>query len=488
MQSLIYFLCLSYIIFQVHGTIVIFMTNLEGITRKLLHKQKSIDDIRTLLVKQYQIFKDLPESQLYDMVDAIIEEVEKTEEIFRHIDNSLEQSPQNLVSTVLRPVESTISMGDGGVGCRGEGDNKVHQLLGELSQTSVHPVISPLSLDDTGAIQLDTSDESKPSIIVTKMEGMHSRLSDFPFLAGFHVTRAMLRDIYVKGAVPLSIMVDVHLADDGDIGKLFDFQAGIATVAEISEVPITAGSTLRIGGDMVIGDRLTGGIAGIGLSKYPFFRENIRVGDSIIMTEGAGGGTISTTALYQGKIDIVKETLNFTFLNACGNILKQDHLCHNIHAMIDVTNGGLRNDLLEISMINHFGFHVNLENVKDLVNPKVMNLLSESEVDYLGVSLDSLVIFCEPTIADEIVRFLKSINILSHEIGQVSENEELLFIEGTKETRIQPQFRESAYTKIKKEVDIIPEDLGDQHRKLKQAFNQALKKKNTLVEYLQQKY
>ena len=257
MQSLIYFLCLSYIIFQARGIIVIFMTNLEGITRKLLHKQKSIDDIRTLLVKQYQIFKDLPESQLYDMASAIIEEVEKTEEIFRHIDNSLEQSPQNLVSTVLCPVESTISMGDGGVGCRGEGDNFVHQLLGELSQTSVHPVISPLSLDDTGAIQLDTSDESRPSIIVTKMEGMHSRLSDFPFLAGFHVTRAMLRDIYVKGAIPLSIMVDVHLADDGDIGKLFDFQAGIATVAEISEVPITAGSTLRIGGDMVIGDRQT---------------------------------------------------------------------------------------------------------------------------------------------------------------------------------------------------------------------------------------
>ncbi|TFH30567.1 MAG: hypothetical protein E4G98_01810 [Promethearchaeota archaeon] len=462
------------------------MTNMEGITRKLLHKHKSIDEIRMHLVKQYQIFKDLPEPQLYDMANAIIEEVEKTEEIFNQIDISLENSSQNVVSAVLCPIESNVSMGEGGVGCRGEGDNFVHQLLGEMSQTSVHPVISPLSLDDTGAIQVDTSDGSKSTIIVTKMEGMHSRLSDFPFLAGFHVTRAMLRDIYVKGAVPLSIMVDVHLADDGDIGKLFDFQAGIATVAEISEVPITAGSTLRIGGDMVIGDRLTGGIAGIGLLKYPFFRENIRIGDSIIMTEGAGGGTISTTALYQGNMNVVEETLNFTFLDACRNILQQDRLCHNIHAMIDVTNGGLRNDLLEISMINQLGFHVQLENVKDLVNPKVMNLLTESHIDYLGVSLDSLVIFCEPVIADEIVGFLKSINILSHKIGQVIKKEELKFMDETGEMIMRPQFRESAYTKIKKEVDKIPENLEIQHRYLQRAFDQALSKKKNLVEYLQQ--
>jgi len=450
---------------------------MEGITRKLFRKQKSIDEIRIHLFNQYRIFKNLPDSQLFAMVDAVIEEVKKTEKIFNHINNCLEESPKDVVSAVLCPVESNISMGTGGVGCRGEGDNVVHHLLGKMSQTSVQPVISPLSLDDTGAIQLEDFDKSKSPIIVTKMEGMHSRLSDFPFLAGFHVTRAMLRDIYVKGAIPLSIMVDIHLADDGDIGKLFDFQAGIATVAEISEVPITAGSTLRIGGDMVIGDRLTGGVAGIGLLKYPFFRENIQVGDCLIMTEGAGGGTISTTALYQGNMDIVKETLNFTFLKACRNILKQDYLCTRIHAMIDVTNGGLRNDLHEISMVNHFGFHVHLENVKSLVNSKVLKMLSESQIDYLGVSLDSLVVFCEPTIADEIVSFLKSIGILSREIGQVTEKEELKFMDETGEVLIQPQFRESAYTKIKQQVDVVPEDIGAQQQKLDQ-----------LVKYLQQKY
>ena len=70
---------------------------------------------------------------------------------------------------------------------------------------------------------------------------MHSRLSDYPFLAGFHVTRAALRDIYVMGAKPVALLSDIHLADDGDVAKLFkDRIAGIATVSELIHVPLMA--------------------------------------------------------------------------------------------------------------------------------------------------------------------------------------------------------------------------------------------------------
>ena len=54
------------------------------------------------------------------------------------------------------------------------------------------------------------------------------------------------------GADPVAILSDVHLADDGDVGKIFDFTAGVAAVSELVDVPIVAGSTLRVGGDMVI--------------------------------------------------------------------------------------------------------------------------------------------------------------------------------------------------------------------------------------------
>ena len=87
-----------------------------------------------------------------------------------------------------------------------------------------HAKLSVRDLDDAGAVEC--SDE----YILGKIEGMHSRLSEYPFLAGFHVSRAALRDLYVKGGKPKALMIDVHLADDGDVGKLFDFVAGCATV------------------------------------------------------------------------------------------------------------------------------------------------------------------------------------------------------------------------------------------------------------------
>lgn len=34
-------------------------------------------------------------------------------------------------------------------------------------------------------------------LIVSKMEGNHSRLSDFPFICGFYVTSAALREYFI---------------------------------------------------------------------------------------------------------------------------------------------------------------------------------------------------------------------------------------------------------------------------------------------------
>ena len=41
------------------------------------------------------------------------------------------------------------------------------------------------------------------------------------------------------------------------MAKLFDDTAGITTVSDALHVPLIAGSTLRVGGDMVLGDRMT---------------------------------------------------------------------------------------------------------------------------------------------------------------------------------------------------------------------------------------
>jgi hydrogenase expression/formation protein len=281
-------------------------------------------------------------------------------------------------------------------------------------------------------------------------------------------------------------MVDVHLGDDADVGKLFDFMAGVSTISELAKVPITAGSTLRIGGDMVIGNRFVGGIAAIGLAmKNLMARRNIQDGDKILMTEGAGGGTISTTAIYSGRHEVVKETLNIKFIEACEKILNSNYV-DEIRAMCDVTNGGLRGDLYEINYEAKCGVTIFEQEVRSLVNPNVLNLLESVGVDYLGVSLDALLIYCSSEISDQIINDLNEINVKCKEIGYVDNSLDVSMIfEGDKKKNILPRFRESAYTKIKQEIgEDTPETIKFMEKNIERAARQSLNKRRKIIDYI----
>ena len=464
------------------------MSDLEGLTRRLLEKTGiSEGDILNRIVQEYQDFKKIDKDTAYKFAKAILEECKKSD--ISTISNSF-------LKELLGLHNSNITVGKQGVGCRGAGDFFVHKLIAEFSETKSKVFLSPSSLDDAGAVRLNDltgfrgeSFDPTNLIIVSKMEGNHSRLSDFPFLCGFHVTRAALRDLLVKGSKPISIMVDVHLGDDADVAKLFDFMSGISTVAELAKVPITAGSTLRIGGDMVIGDRLVGGVAAVGLaSKNLLARRNIKVGDKILMTEGAGGGTITTTAIYSGNHEVVKETLNLKFLEACEILLNSDYL-DEIRAMCDVTNGGLRGDLYEINYEANCGVTIYEGKVRKLVNPKVLDLLNKVSVDYLGVSLDALLIYCSERASKKIIDDLEKNNIRCAEIGFVDDSKQVSMIfKGQQKKEILPRFRESAYTKIKKEIgEDAPANLDIMQTKVEEAALNAIQKRNLIIDYIQNK-
>ena len=148
-------------------------------------------------------------------------------------------------------------MGEFGVGSRGAGDFFAHRQIARIiGRPDV--AVGVEEMDDAGAVS------AGGDYIVVTVDGMHSRLSDFPFLAGFHVTRATLRDVYVMGAKPVALLSDIHVADDGDVARVFDYTAGVTAVGEAMGVPLVTGSTLRIGGGMGPGSRGSrrGGAAG----------------------------------------------------------------------------------------------------------------------------------------------------------------------------------------------------------------------------------
>ena len=459
------------------------MSDLEGLTRNLIKKGYSKQQILERLVQEYQDFKTIDENSAFKFAKAILEECQKSD---------IKNISDPFIKDLLDINRANVSVGKQGVGCRGAGDFFVHKLIADLSETKSKAFLSPKSLDDAGAVRLqdmkktkNISLNDKDLIVVSKMEGIHSRLSDFPFICGFHVTRACLRDLYVKGAVPISIMIDTHLGDDADVGKLFDFMAGVSAISELAKVPITAGSTLRIGGDMVIGNRLVGGISAVGICSRVLARRNIKVGDKILMTEGAGGGTITTTAIYSGNHHVVKETMNIKFLEACKIILNSEYL-DEIRAMCDVTNGGLRGDLYEINYEANCGVTIYEQDVRKLVNPIVLKLLENVGVDYLGVSLDALLIYCSEEVVNKIISDLSRVNIKCAEIGLVDDTDQvkMIFAED-KQKEILPRFRESAYTKIKQEIgEDMPESMEKMEQNIEKAALNAIKKRNKIIEHV----
>ncbi|MGQ9719460.1 MAG: AIR synthase-related protein [Nitrososphaerales archaeon] len=451
------------------------MSDLEGLTRKLLLKGKGLEEVKNRLVEEIRVYKDkLSRESAESLADAVLDEVRDS--------GALPES--DFVRSVLEYSRSGVSMGIIGVGSRGEGDFFVHHKLAEIAGRPIgsRALLYPLHHDDAGAIEV------KGKVLVTAVDGMHSRLSDFPFLAGFHASRATLRDVYVKGARPVGMLVDLHLADDGDVGKLFDFEAGVSAVSMLTKTPILTGSTLRIGGDMVIGDRMTGCVGAFGITESEAMlaaRHKVKPGSAILMTEGAGGGTVCTAAIYSGRPDVVLETLNTQFVKACRALLDSG-LVGELYAMTDVTNGGVRGDAHEISKVSKTALHFDEKEIRRLVNPKVLELLEDRGIDYLGVSLDALMVFTPDDHVDEIVKQVRRAGVMIGRVGWVeygTPKVTLITPEGEKDLAL--KFRESAYTRIKKVVgEGAPCGIDDIKAKVEETAKRAIEKRDAIVTHI----
>ncbi len=385
----------------------------------------------------------------------------------------------NVSGDVLTSTVSGVTMGQFGVGSRGMGDFYTHEKIAEvIGKTSA--VVDTSHLDDSGAVKTNGSEE----YIIVTVDGIHSRLSDFPFLAGFHVARASLRDVYAMGARPVALLSDIHVADDGDVAKIFDHIAGITTVSELTGIPLITGSTLRIGGDMVIGERMTGGVGAVGATSELTSRIQSQVGDVILMTEGAGGGTISTTALYYNMHEVVDETINIKFLEACDALIDSG-LTKHIHAMTDVTNGGIRGDAKEISRTAGVKLVFEESRMRPLVNKPVLEMLESLEIDYLGVSLDALLIIAPNEFADDIMQTVRSAGVEIDIIGHVEEGTGAEVMIDGEIHDFTPRFRESAYTPIKKMIgEKEPRDFDEMKSAIDKAAQDAVEKKRRVVEMI----
>jgi hydrogenase expression/formation protein len=273
----------------------------------------------------------------------------------------------------------------------------------------------------------------------------------------------------------------VHVADDGDVARVFEFVAGVAAVGELTGVPLVTGSTLRIGGDLVLGERLTGCVGAVGETARLTPRRALEAGDLLLMTEGGGGGTITAAAIYGGFPEVVEETLNVQLLDACADLAARPEW-GSVHAMTDVTNGGLRGDAHEMAATTGLGIVVDRGLAAGLVRPAVARMLDSLRIDPLGVSLDALLVAAPPRVIDALGRALTEIGVRSEVIGEVRAEPGVRQRIDGEEREFAPRFRESAYTPVKKVVgEAAPEDLDELARRVTEAAEHAKQRKAEVV-------
>lgn len=439
--------------------------DVEEYARKKISGGESEAAVQEGLVNIISSFKTVDPSYASAFARAVIEEVKNT---------------QGLSGDFFSFEPANVKMGEFGVGSRGKGDFFAHrQIARVIGKTSASVGVD--QMDDGGVVRADGR------YFICAVDGMHSRLSDYPFLAGFHATRATLRDAYVMGAKPLMLFSDIHVADDGDVAKIFDYTAGITTVGEATGVPLVSGSTLRIGGDMVLGSRLTGCVGTVGIARHVTARKGTRPGDVLLMTEGAGGGTIATAAIYSGFPEVVEQTINLNFLFACEALMKS-RVFTKVHAMTDVTNGGLRGDVYEMAETANCRIVIDDDSISSLVEPHVREMLEKLQIDYLGVSLDSLLVVAPKDVADTICRVVDKAGVAMHKVGYVEEGrpESVLLVDG-KERDFSPRFRESAYTPVKKVVDTDARNFDEMKEHVLKASEAAIRKKERVLAKLRGK-
>jgi hydrogenase expression/formation protein len=153
--------------------------------------------------------------------------------------------------------------------------------------------------------------------------------------------------------------------------------------------------------------------------------------------------------------------------------------------MTDVTNGGVRGDAREISRTAGVKLVFEENRLRPLVNPRVLSMLEKLGIDYLGVSLDALLVIAPPESASAIMECIRGAGVAVDIVGRVEEGEGAeLVVDGIAGV-FSPRFRESAYTPIKKMVgEERPADFEAMKKAVDNAARQAIEKKKRMVERL----
>lgn len=242
-------------------------------------------------------------------------------------------------------------------------------------------------------------------------------------------------DIASNGVEPVGILLTVMLPEgstDDDVRTIMEQAADAADACNVEIIGGHTEVTTAVNKPVIVSTAIGKGLRGVSASA-----ENIRIGDSIIMTKTAG---LEGTGIIAGDFESeLKGVLSSDEIEGAKALLDNVSVVRDgtvagsvgTHGMHDVTEGGILGAIWEICQIAGVGAEIHEDAVP--VNPVTRKICDHFGINYMRlISSGSMIIMARPEKKNEIIKKLEAVGVDASEIGIITPAEDgLVLVEGS---------------------------------------------------------
>ena len=264
-------------------------------------------------------------------------------------------------------------------------------------------------------------------------------------------------DIASNGVEPVGILLTVMLPEgstDDDVRTIMEQAADAADACNVEIIGGHTEVTTAVNKPVIVSTAIGKGLRGVSASA-----ENIRIGDSIIMTKTAG---LEGTGIIAGDFESeLKGVLSSDEIEGAKALLDNVSVVRDgtvagsvgTHGMHDVTEGGILGAIWEICQIAGVGAEIHEDAVP--VNPVTRKICDHFGINYMRlISSGSMIIMARPEKKNEIIKKLEVVGVAAAEIGRITPAETgLVLVKGSgsceKRVPIDPPGPDELYKVVK---------------------------------------
>ena len=264
-------------------------------------------------------------------------------------------------------------------------------------------------------------------------------------------------DIASNGVEPVGILLTVMLPEgstDDDVRTIMEQAADAADACNVEIIGGHTEVTTAVNKPVIVSTAIGKGLHGGSASA-----ENIRIGDSIIMTKTAGlEGTGIIAGDFESELKGVLSNDEIEGAKALlGNVsvVRDGTVAGSVgtHGMHDVTEGGILGAIWEICQIAGVGAEIHEDAVP--VNPVTRKICDHFGINYMRlISSGSMIIMARPEKKNEIIKKLEAVGVAAAQIGRITAPEDgLVLVKGSgkdeKRMPIDPPGSDELYKVVK---------------------------------------